>query len=250
MKNEECRIRSGEAMNIFGISLMHLSRKDVLARAQDFVLDGKFHQIATVNPEFLLEARKNEEFKKVLQSCDMRVADGFGVTLAHWLRGRRAPQRYPGADLMMDLLRLANERKLSVFLACRADGLSSYEDVRIAILKRFPNIEIGGANINIQQSNFTYSLPTTNYSLTFCNLGSPYQEFFLASLKSRGATGLAMGVGGAFDYLTGKQKRAPLAMRRIGLEWLWRLGMQPQRIKRIWRAVIVFPLFSILKEKL
>ena len=87
-----------------------------------------------------------------------------------------------------------------------------------------------------------------NYEIVFCNFGMGYQEKFLYSLKNakNAKIRLVMGVGGGFDFIMGKVKRAPLILRQIGLEWLWRLIQQPQRIKRIWNAVIIFPIRVIL----
>ena len=82
-----------------------------------------------------------------------------------------------------------------------------------------------------------------------CNFGAPDQEYFLESLRGRSeSVRLVMGVGGAFDFLTGKLPRAPRVFRVIGLEWLWRLFLQPSRWKRIWRAVVVFPI-AVIQEK-
>jgi N-acetylglucosaminyldiphosphoundecaprenol N-acetyl-beta-D-mannosaminyltransferase len=94
--------------------------------------------------------------------------------------------------------------------------------------------------------NFSlYNIQNTKYEILFCNFGAPHQEKFLNSLKSAKIR-LAMGVGGSFDYVTGKLQRAPRAMRIFGLEWLWRLILQPKRWRRIWNAVIVFPIKIIL----
>ena len=92
-----------------------------------------------------------------------------------------------------------------------------------------------------------YELKTKNYELFLCNFGAPYQEKFINSLKND-ILWVAMGVGGSFDYVTGKTKRAPKIMRIFGLEWLWRLILQPKRIKRIINAVIIFPIKVILNK--
>jgi N-acetylglucosaminyldiphosphoundecaprenol N-acetyl-beta-D-mannosaminyltransferase len=146
---------------------------------------------------------------------------------------------------MLEILRLADERELSVFLACRADGLSTFEETREAILKVFPELDISGDNINIK--NVPYQILDTRYQILLCNFGAPHQEVFINSLKDDKIR-LAMGVGGSFDFLTGKVKRAPVFLRQIGLEWLWRLILQPGRIKRIFRAVIVFPIKVIFSR--
>lgn len=233
-------------MNIFGIPIDDFSREEIINRAQDFLDEPKFHRITTINPEFLLLAEKDERFRKVLLDTDMRVVDGFGIVLAGWLQGKHIT-RFTGADLMEEILHIANCKKLSVYLAVRADGLSKYEEVKGVIGKKYPNIEVTGTNIDpkIYDSQFLI-----HNSMIFCNFGIPEQEFFLAKLKEQGSKSrLAMGVGGSFDYITGKQRRAPKLLRFIGLEWLWRLIGQPKRYSRIWNAIAVF-LFKVIKEKI
>ena len=234
-------------MDILGVPIDNLTRDEICTRVKVFLDEPKFHQIATVNPEFLVESERNENFRAVLEQCDLRVADGFGIALAFFLKDEKLKCRFPGADLMDEVIhktslprRLikAGGRGLSVYLAIRKDGLSSFEEIKFALLKKYPNLKINGADIDpkIHDSQFMI-----HDSIVFCNFGAPAQELFLAKLKNNpGNVRLAMGVGGSFDYLTGKQKRAPEWLRTIGLEWLWRLIQQPKRFKRIFDATIVF----------
>lgn len=235
-------------MKILGIDIDTLTRKETLARVRTFLDKPGFRRIATVNPEFLVLAEKDNAFRETLLTADLRIADGFGITLAGLFQGRYIP-RFPGADLMEEILSIANEQKLSLFLAVRRDGLCTYEEIRAAVIKKYPHIIIDGENI--AESVFeSCKLHATNCKLIFCNFGAPEQELFLESLRNNpGTIRLAMGVGGSFDYLTGKQKRAPRSLRAIGLEWLWRLILQPKRFKRIWNAVVIFPTKVIFSNK-
>lgn len=226
-------------MKIFGIEIDDLSREDVISRVREFLDEPRFHRIATVNPEFLLRAEKDPGFHYSLAAADLRIADGFGIVLAGLLRGKRFT-RFAGADLTEEILEIADEKKLSVYLAVRADGLCTFEEVKAAILKKYPNIIIDGADIRVS-SHASYLISHAS-SIILCNFGAPEQEYFLESLREKmSMVRLAMGVGGSFDFMTDKVKRAPERMRAIGLEWLWRLILQPKRWKRIWNAVIVFP---------
>ena len=231
---------------ILGIRIDNLTKIEIQQKVESFLTEDKFHQIATINPEFILAAQENMEFKNILNSCNLNIADGFGIKLAFWRYGKNLKCRLAGVDLMMEILQIANEKRLSVFLAANKNGLSSWEETRDAILKTYPNLEITGENINILDTN--YKPPTTNYQLIFCSFGAPQQEIFLRSQKG-GKIRLAMGVGGSFDYLTGKTSRAPQFLRHMGLEWLWRLILQPRRLFRIFKAVIIFPLKVIFSAK-
>lgn len=251
-------------MDILGVRVDNLEKKEILEKVSDFLDGDDFRKIATINPEIILTAQEDEEFKKILNSCELAIADGIGIKFAFWRFGKRLKCRMTGIDLMLEILRVANEKKLKIFLAANKNGLSSFEETRNAILKIYPNLEISGENINchsdpalageesqknIANDNYSGSFTPMKIgvqddiagesSIIFCNFGAPYQEKFLNSAKS-GTIKLAVGVGGSFDYLTGKLKRAPRWMRFFGVEWLWRLILQPKRIKRIFNAVIVF----------
>jgi N-acetylglucosaminyldiphosphoundecaprenol N-acetyl-beta-D-mannosaminyltransferase len=238
-------------MDVLGIDIDSLTREDIRERVDIFLREDRFHRIATVNPEFLVEADRNPDFRAALDAADLRVADGFGVVIVGWLRGERL-RRFPGADLMDHILAKAEREGLGVFLAVRKDGLSTFEMVREAILKRYPNIVVSGENFDIADSKSRFlRSEINNYrsDILFCNFGAPEQEFFLEKLrKEKVSSRLLMGVGGSFDFLTEKRKRAPKWMRALGLEWLWRLLLQPTRAKRIWIATAVF-LWKILRRK-
>lgn len=232
---------------ILGVRVDNLNRREIKQKVESFLLEDRFHQIATVGPEFVLLAQKDEKFRNILNECDLNVADGVGIWFAYLRYFSFLKARMTGVDLMMKILKMAEKRGMGVFLAARKDGLSSWEETREAILKKSLRLEISGENLNTSETT-NYKLRTTN-QIVFCNFGAPYQEYFINSLKNDRIR-LAMGVGGSFDFLTGKIRRAPKIMRLFGFEWLWRLFQQPNRWKRIWNAVVVFPIKVIIcKEK-
>lgn len=230
---------------ILGVPISLDSKEKVLEKIGNFLREDRFHRIATVNPEFLVLASRDNRFRENLLSADLRVADGFGMVLAGLLQGEEVP-RFPGADLLLNVLSIAEKDEYSVFLAIRQDGLSSYEEIHSALLKKYPKLFVSGENFS--SSNRDPQCSTLD-SIVICNFGAPEQEVFLESLRGnpRGIR-LAIGVGGSFDFLTGKQKRAPHWLRVLGLEWLWRLILQPKRWRRIWNAVVVFPVKVSLRS--
>lgn len=214
-------------MELLGVPLTDDPREDILAEVRKYLKEPTFHRIATINPEFLVLGEKDQSFKDSLLAADLSIADGFGIVLAGWLRGKKIT-RIPGADLLDYILNLAEESHYKIALVIKESGLSSYEEIKSVLVKKYPNIQ--------------FVSETTQAVVVICNFGAPEQEIFLESLRSSpGNIRLAVGVGGSFDYLTGKLKRAPKIMRFFGLEWLWRLILQPKRWKRIWTAVIIFP---------
>lgn len=228
-------------MDILGVRVDNLTKGEVLKKIGLFLSEEKFHQIATINPEFILAAQKDEEFRNILNNCDLNIPDGIGLSLGFWKKGGCIKTRVAGADLMGGILEIARAQKLSVFVACSDGGLSAYEEVKTALEAKFEGLKVGGADIN---PGATYTADIAQYNIVFVNFGAPEQEQFIHSLKNQKESKirLAIGVGGSFDFLTRKLKRAPLWMHQLGLEWLFRLIQQPKRFKRIWNAVVVFPI--------
>ncbi len=232
-------------MELLGVPITTLSREAILSRVSFFLTEERWHRIATVNPEFLVRAQQNSAFKQSLLEADLCVADGFGIVLAGLFSGQGLT-RVPGIDLMEEILKIADEQKLSLYLAIRKDGLSSYEEIKSVLLKKYSRLVVDGAEFDINEcSSSLISYPSSTIML--CNFGAPEQELFLENLRENpGTLRLTMGVGGSFDYLTKKLTRAPKELRTMGLEWLWRLTLQPCRFKRIWNAVIVFSFLVVL----
>lgn len=215
-------------MRIFDIPIDNLYRAELLARLGYFLDTPKFHRIATVNPEFLLLARENPRFKEALLAADLCVVDGVGLNIAFFRHGEKLKSRFPGADLLLSICELAVTKKLTVFLSLYEQGLSNNQEIRQALVTRYPKLII------------TDDIRTAHIIL--CNFGAPLQEIHLSSLAANpGLVRLAMGIGGTFDYLTGKRRRAPCFLRTVGLEWFWRFLIEPKRWKKAWNAVIVFP---------
>lgn len=233
---------------ILGVAVSNASRTEILAQVMTFLGEPRFHRITTVNPEFLVMADHDEAFKQSLLSADLCVADGTGIVLAGLLKGKNVT-RFPGADLLHEILTIAERGGHPVFLVIKKDGLSSYQEIRLSLLERYPKLSVAGVEVIMTELWEHYQLKAKSYKLVLCNFGAPAQELFLESLRvNPGDIRLAMGVGGSFDFLTGKQKRAPLWLRTLGLEWLWRFIHQPSRFRRIWNAVVVFPIRLLIRK--
>lgn len=228
-------------MEIFGVSIDNLARTAVREYVETWLKGDTFHRIATVNPEFLLLAEKNVHFKQSLMKADLRIADGIGIRFPFWLAGESLIDRYPGADLMQDILSLAETKGYTVALALHEHGLSTPLQILASLKEQYPKLRtVLYSGISLQELRPTILL---------CNYGAPLQETYLESVRSQNTSiKIAIGVGGAFDFLTGVVSRAPHWMRKRGLEWLWRLYQQPKRWKRIWNATVVFPV-KVLSQK-
>ena len=224
-------------MQTLGVGIDNLSQSEVVNHIRQWFDGEAFHRISTVGPEFLLLATKNRAFRGALESADLRVADGVGLHLPFALAGESLVARITGADLLPEIFKLAEAKRLTVGLMLDPGGLSNYEAIKKVLLAQYSELSV--AKFSPEYLTGPAPIP---YHIVLCNYGAPLQEIMLAGLKGKpGNIRLAMGVGGAFDFLTGRIPRAPKVIRTLGLEWAWRLWQQPKRWYRMWNAVIVFP---------
>jgi N-acetylglucosaminyldiphosphoundecaprenol N-acetyl-beta-D-mannosaminyltransferase len=232
-------------ITVCGVDVSNASCAEIEETISRFLQESTAQQIVTINPEFLYTARHDKNFRAILNSADLQVIDGFGVSCAFFWHKKRVRCRMTGVELMWQLLDHADRKRLSVFLATNAFGLTQWQDMHNVIRLRYPHIRIIGANMDPHAQHID---PEISADIVLCNFGAPYQEMFIHTLKDRNACRVGIGVGGAFDFATGKVKRAPHWMRRCGCEWLWRFVQQPWRIKRIIHAVILFPFYVLRGE--
>jgi len=201
--------------------------------------------VTTLNPEILLKADADKSYKDILNNADLNLCDGFGIKLVSCLKGKRVRSRYTGADLVEFLMKEAGARNLKILAAVSENSLSSSEEIKSNVKKKFRR-DIG-ANYWSGDSFFEKE-ETKNAEVVFVNFGAPEQEKFIHENRRKFPKAkIFVGVGGAFDFLTGKFRRAPHWMRNKGLEWLWRLAQEPKRIGRITKATVVFPVKAIFK---
>lgn len=187
--------------------------------------DRKFY-IVTPNPEMLVLANKNKDFLTVLNEADIALPDGVGVIMAGKILKQPIASRLTGVDFVADICREVAKRLGTVgFLGGRGKVA---EDTAFCLKKMFPNLRVGYAAAEWDKKKLV--LPYLDF--LFVAFGFPKQEFWIKNnLLKLPVTG-AMGVGGAFDYFSGRTPRPPLWVRQAGFEWLYRLIRQPWRIKR------------------
>ncbi|MGB2791351.1 MAG: WecB/TagA/CpsF family glycosyltransferase [Candidatus Moraniibacteriota bacterium] len=237
-----------------GVTIQNTSIDEAKRFVENSLRSTEFHRIVTINPDFIMTAQRDNEFLDAINNADLSTIDGIGIYIPLLLRGKIPKGRVPGSDFMEYVLEISEHTNLSVFLLVNSCGLSTFQETKSAIKKKFPRLRVFGSDVSVNSpiSIKTSLRKASNHSVVLSNFGGRLQEISLAQLQSiPGSTVcLAMGVGGAFDFLTGKQKRAPFIIRKFGLEWLWRLLLQPQRrLRRTWNYVFVYSLLCI-KEAL
>lgn len=239
-------------VNILGVLINNSKKSEVIGAVEKFLSDNNQHYIVTPNPEMVVAAQKDKEFIEILNKADLAVPDGFGLLLASRYLRRPIPERIPGVDLMLGICGIAEQKKCSVFLLGAKEGLAKPEETARALVKKFPGLKISGGVLAKGEGSerLIQEINNEKPEILFVALGAGKQEkFIFNNLNKLPSVKIAMGVGGAFDFISGKIRRAPHLLRKIGLEWLWRLFMQPWRWKRILTATIKFSWLVIRKGK-
>lgn len=223
--------------NIFGISINQLDAKGVLKRVDDFILDGKKHQISYVNAHCLNYAFIDKEYRNILLGSDLIYPDGMSVIWASCLYGNPLPERVNLGDFLDSLCNLCIEKNYSLFLLGGKEGVAEKSAERL--IKDFPKLKIVGRHHGFFDANnggdVIGHINNSGANVLLVGMGVPKQEKWIAQNKNILKPSVLWGVGALLDYYAGYTKRAPIWMRKIGLEWLFRLLVEP---KRLWKRYI------------
>ena len=231
-----------ERVEILGTKVDPTTYGEALARIQSFVQRGGVHQVVTVNPEFVMRARWDEPFHQVLNDADLALADGIGLVWAARLLGHCLPARVAGSDLVPHIAQHAAELGWRLYLLGAPHGVA--ERAAQVLKDRYPGLQVAGTYAGSAAPEMEEALVgrirAAAPDVLFVAYGAPAQDMWIARNLSSLGVPVAMGVGGAFDFIAGRAKRAPRWVQRLGLEWLHRLIHQPWR----WRRMLALPRFA------
>jgi N-acetylglucosaminyldiphosphoundecaprenol N-acetyl-beta-D-mannosaminyltransferase len=193
--------------------------------------------VVTVNPEIVHVSRWDGDLRAVLHGADLVLADGVGVVWAARVLGRPVPERVAGADLVEALLAEGSRRGWRFFLLGGKPGVA--EAAGANVKQRAPGVVIAGTEHGYfgpaDEDRLIRSINDAHADILLVGLGAPKQEKWIWRNRERISAGVCIGVGGTLDVLAGVVRRAPPALQRAGLEWLYRLVTQPSRYRRMMR---------------
>lgn len=211
--------------NILGIEMSDTTYDNVLEYVATLTPKQSVKTfIVTPNPEMVVYSTKHSTFKELINKADIAVCDGSGLLIASYILNRPLSARVTGVDLMVRLCSLASDQAMSIGLLGGRDGVA--ERAAQCLRESFPCLKI-----SYIQEEWT-STQKLSVDILFVAFGFPKQEEWIAEHFPKIDVNVAMGVGGAFDYISGHVTRAPFLLRYIGLEWLYRLMREPWRWKR------------------
>ena len=220
-----------ERINILGTQIDAVNLRESIQIIKEAVLTKKSIRIVTANPEVIYFASSEPGLQVIVNSADLVVADGIGVVWAARQLGRGLKERVTGIDLTEMILEEGNKQGWRIFLLGAKPGIG---EIAIAKLyQRYPRNTYGcyhGFFTKEEEPKVIERINSFAPDILLIGLGAPLQEYW--NIENKGLALVSMGVGGTIDVLSGNVSRAPRWIRRIGLEWLFRLITQPSRIHR------------------
>jgi len=233
-----------DAVRILGVRVDDVTTEEALRIMERFVAEGRPRQIVTVNPEFVVEAQHNEAFRLALEQADLGLPDGVGIMWASRVLGHPLRQRVTGSDTVPLIARLCARRGHRLFLLGAAPGVA--EKAASTMMNDNPGLQIAGTLSGSpdpsEEEGILARISSASPQFLLVAYGAPRQDLWIHRNLDRLGVPVCMGVGGALDFVAGVAVRAPVWMRRLGLEWLHRLLRQPWR----WRRMLALPRFGYL----
>ena len=217
---------------ILGVSVNTENYDELIPKVFKNIEEGKKSLIVAINPEKLMKAKEDPELKALLNRAEFQIPDGIGVILASKLKKGQIRSRVTGIDMMDRVVQEAAARGKRIFLYGAKPGVAEEAAAKLQVMH--PNIQIAGVQHGYEK-DVQVVLDTINQTkpdILFVAMGSPKQEQWIEQYRDELHPVVFQGVGGSFDVLAGNIKRAPAVFQKAGAEWLYRLLLEPSRIKR------------------
>ncbi|NQX69168.1 WecB/TagA/CpsF family glycosyltransferase [Paenibacillus alba] len=230
---------------IMGIPVPKITMEETVEIIDQVIVDKKaelFH-VVTLNPEITMSCQHDSQLRSIIDEAGHLTADGAGIVMVSRLKGNPLPERVTGCDLLIHLLERGNRNHWSFYLLGASEMTSSKAAEEISL--RYPNISLIGRQHGFfdqkDEARIVEEIATLSPDVLVVALGAPKAELWIHKFKSKLNVRVAIGVGGSLDVIAGTVKRAPVAWRKLNVEWLYRLINQPSR----WRRQLILPRFAV-----
>lgn len=235
-------------IDLLGISFDNLNLAEAADRAYELSRSRNSAYAVTPNALILRNSMSNNELKTAIEEAELVLPDGIGVLLSAKIQGRLFKERVAGIDFAAALISRLAESGGSLFLFGSAPGVA--EKAAENIEKGFEGIKILGVNdgYTYDKSELIKKINRLSPDFLLCCLGSPKQELWMLENKAKLRVGIMAGLGGSLDVFSGNIKRAPKLMRKLGLEWLYRIIIEPQRARELGKMFSLIFLAAFRKK--
>ncbi len=239
-----------KSTDILGVRVDRVDLKDTVTIVDEFIRSGRTHQIVVVNVAKIVRAIYDENLKQIINEADLVGADGVPVVWASYLLPPRIPGRVNGTDLMEALVELSASKGYSIFFFGAEEPV--VKKVVEIYRQKYPSLKVAGYRNGYfseqDEEEIVDRINRSNADILFIGFGTPKKEYFVGKYKDRLNVRVIHGVGGSFDVVAGKTKRAPVWMQNYGLEWFYRIIQEPGRMwKRYLVTNTLFVFFILLR---
>ncbi len=235
MPTQAAEIPLRAKVKILGIDVDRISMADTVDLLESYLKGDVMHLVLTADASAVFMAANNPDVRSVFESADLVTADGAGVVWAANHLGAPVPERVSGVDLVERLFELSARGGYRIYCLGAADGVAL--NASQTLQTRFPGANVVGTHHGFYAADtelqIVEEIAATKPDILLVAMGIPRQEQFVIRNRERLNVKVAMGVGGSFDVFSGKVRRAPTFMRRLHVEWLWRLMQDPSKARRI-----------------
>ena len=233
-----------QSTTILGVRIDNVTMAQTLALIEHWMAEPKVHQICTANPEFVMTAQDDGEFKWVLDSAELNIPDGNGLLLAAKWQKQPLTERIAGSELVWHVAEQCATNGWRLFLLGAAPGIA--EAAGAILQNKYAGLAIAGtysgSPAQAENAEIVELINASAADVLWVAYGAPNQDKWIARNRHNlTSVKVAIGVGGALDFIAGTKRRAPRWVQRIKLEWLFRLIQEPWR----WRRMLALPKFVV-----
>ena len=239
-------------MKILNLNIENATYQDIISKIKESIEQKKKLSFTYVNAYIALSAFKDDSLAQALNNFTALYSDGVGVFWASkFLYGKSGlQQRINGTDLYYKILELAEKQGFKVFFF--GGGEKAVATLKSTLKQRYPKLKVGG----IEKRDISFSelilekINQSNSDILFLGLGTPYQEKWISYFGKKCNIPLQISVGSGIDFISGAYKRAPRIFQKFGLEWLYRLLLEPKRLWKRYILGIPYFFYLIVKQKI
>jgi N-acetylglucosaminyldiphosphoundecaprenol N-acetyl-beta-D-mannosaminyltransferase len=232
-----------DRLRVLSVLVDRVDPSSALSRITGLLKTGGCKHVVTLNPEYVMRAERDSELRRIINGAELTVPDGIGIVWASRLLGEPLPDRVTGTGMLPKLCSICADEGLSVFLLGGGPGVADAAGAEL--VRMYPKLEIAGSSSRdpdpALDELLVEEINSSGAQLLAVAYGCPKQDLWIDRNRDRlTQVKVAIGVGGAFDFISGQIPRAPRFMRRTGTEWLFRLWIEPSRVRRM----VVLPRFG------
>lgn len=223
------------AVSLFGVRVHAVSMGEALQHILRFVREGVPRQVVTADSSMVVMAQKDDHLRHIMNQADLVTPDSIGILWACRRHGIHMPERVSGVDIVMRLAQVSAQTGLRLYFLGAQPGVAEQAAQRLQ--ERFPGVQIAGCHHGYfsheEEGEIVEHIREAAPDVLCVALGIPKQEKWIDRYRNVLQVPVGIGVGGTFDVLSGRVRRAPLWMQRMGMEWLWRVGHNPRKISKV-----------------